>query len=278
MLNRIATAAALFGGVLATAFGAQAAQPQPWQMGFQPAASPVMHDINSFHNLLLVLITVISLFVLGLLIYVMVRFRASANPVPSRTTHNTLLEVLWTAIPIVILIVIAVPSFKLLNKQMRPPQIELTIKAIGYQWYWGYEYVDHGGFTFDAVMVADADRKPGQPRLLATDNEVVLPVDTNIRVIVTANDVLHAWTIPAFGAKVDAVPGRLNDLWFRIEKPGTYYGQCSELCGVLHGFMPIQVRAVTKPEFEAWVADAKKKFAARDQAPVALAALPTETR
>jgi len=241
--------------------GAMAAQPEPWQLGFQPAASPVMAQMESFHDLLLWIITLISIFVLALLAYVCFRFRASANTTPSKRTHHTVLEIAWTAVPVLILVVIAIPSFKLLYFMDRTADPELTIKAIGHQWYWSYEYPDNGDFVFDAYMVADEDLQPGQPRLLTTDNAIVLPVDTNIQILVTATDVLHSWAVPAFGVKMDGVPGRTNETWVRIEEPGMYYGQCSELCGDYHGFMPIMVRAVSKDEFEAWTQQAQEEFA-----------------
>jgi cytochrome c oxidase subunit II len=240
---------------------AGAAQPEPWQLGFQPAASPVMAQLDSLHDLLLWIITLVSIFVLGLLVYACLRFRASRSASPSRRTHHTLLEIAWTALPVLILVVIAIPSFKLLYFMDRVQEPEMTIKAVGHQWYWSYEYPDDGEFTFDAYLVADEDLQEGQPRLLATDNAVVLPVDTDIRVLITATDVLHAWAVPAFGVKTDAVPGRVNETWVRIEEPGMYYGQCSELCGDFHGFMPIMVRAVSKEEFEAWTQQAQEQFA-----------------
>jgi cytochrome c oxidase subunit 2 len=248
---------------------AVAAQPEPWQLGFQPPATPVMERIESFHHLLLWLITLISIFVLALLAYVCMRFRASRSTTPSRRTHHTLLEIAWTAVPVLILVVIAIPSFKLLYYADVIPEAELTIKAIGHQWYWSYEYPDNGDFTFDAYLAADADLEPGQLRLLTTDNRIVLPVDTNVHVLVTATDVLHAWAVPAFGVKIDAVPGRINEIWFRIEEPGIYYGQCSELCGDYHGFMPIMVEAVSKDEFEAWTEQAQEEFARADTVDVA---------
>ncbi len=236
-------------------------QPLPKQLGFQPAASPMMHQINDFHNLLLVIITAISVFVLLLLAYVILRYRAKANPNPSRVTHNVALEIVWTIIPVLILLVIVVPSFRMLYFQDTIPETEMTVKAIGKQWFWTYEYPDHGNFTFDAYMLADDEaKKAGHPRLLGTDNLVVLPVETNIKVLVAANDVLHSFALPALGMKKDAVPGKLNETWTRIERPGMYYGQCSELCGANHGFMPIAIKAVPKAEFEAWVKDAQKKF------------------
>lgn len=240
---------------------ALAAQPTPWQMGFQPAASPVMEWVDGFHDFLLIVITLISVFVLALMIYVFIKFNAKANPTPSRTTHNTTIEVLWTVIPIVILVVIAVPSFKLMYYADRAVDADMTLKVAGNQFFWTYEYPDHDDLTFDAIMVDDADLEDGDLRLLTTDNAVVLPVDTTIRLLLTANDVIHAWAVPAFGVKMDAVPGRLNETWFRIDKEGTYYGQCSELCGSNHGFMPIMVKAVSKDEFAAWVEKAKEEFA-----------------
>lgn len=240
---------------------ALAAQPTPWQMGFQPAASPVMERVDGFHDFLLIVITLISVFVLALMIYVFIKFNAKANPTPSRTTHNTTIEVLWTVIPIIILVVIAVPSFKLMYYADRAVDADMTLKVAGNQFFWTYEYPDHDELTFDAIMVDDADLEDGDLRLLTTDNAVVLPVDTTIRLLLTANDVIHAWAVPAFGVKMDAVPGRLNETWFRIDKEGMYYGQCSELCGSNHGFMPIMVKAVSKDEFAAWVEKAKEEFA-----------------
>ena len=248
----------------AAAGSALAAAPEPWRLGFQAAASPVMERISEFHNLLLVIITGITVFVLGLMVYVALRFNENSNPVPSKTTHNTVLEVLWTAVPVVILMVMAVPSFKLLYFMDRAQDAEMTIKVIGHQWYWSYEYPDHGDFTFDSFMVPDDELKDGQPRLLAVDNTVVLPINTDIRVLVTSDDVLHAWAVPALITKLDAVPGRINETWMRINREGTYYGQCSELCGVNHGFMPVAVEAVSKEAFRTWVKTAKKEFARAD--------------
>ena len=240
---------------------AETGLPVPWQMGLQEAATPIMEKITDFHNLVLVIITVITLFVMALLIYVMVKFNAKANPVPSKTTHNTLVEVAWTVIPIIILIVIAIPSFRLLYFDRTIPPADLTIKAIGNQWYWTYEYPDDDGMTFDSIMLEDDELKEGQPRLLAVDNDVVVPVNKTVRVIVTAADVIHNWAIPAFGMKMDAIPGRLNEAWFRATKVGTFYGQCSELCGVKHAFMPITVRVVSDAEYAEWLAKAKQEFA-----------------
>jgi len=244
---------------------ASAGQPVNWQLGFQEAATPVMERLNDFHNLLLVIIFGITAFVLLLLAYVLIRFRRSNNPIPSRTTHNTLVEVVWTVFPVIILIVIAVPSFKLLYYMDRTPEVELTVKAIGQQWYWTYEYPDHE-ITFEALLVPEDELRPGQLRLLETDNRVVLPINTKVRLLFTADDVLHAWAVPAFGIKIDAVPGRTNEAWVEVTREGVYYGQCSELCGVNHGFMPIAVEAVSKERFAAWLAEAKVKFA-REVAP-----------
>jgi cytochrome c oxidase subunit II len=240
---------------------ASAAQPEPWQLGFQPPASPVMEQLESLHDLLLWIIILVSIFVLALLLYACVRFRAARSASPSRRTHHTLLEITWTALPVLILVVIAIPSFKLLYYMDRVVEPEMTIKAIGHQWYWSYEYPDDGGFAFDAYMVADEDLQEGQLRLLTADRAVVLPVETNIRLLITATDVLHSWAMPAFGVKTDAVPGRVNETWVRIEEPGMYYGQCSELCGDFHAFMPIMIEAVAKEEFEAWTEQAQEQFA-----------------
>jgi cytochrome c oxidase subunit 2 len=247
---------------LLIAAAAMAAAPAPWQLGMQPAAGPIAERVHSFHTLLLWIITLITLFVLALLVYTCLRFRESRNPVPSKRAHNTLLEVVWTAVPVLILVIIAIPSFKLLYYMDVVPETELTVKAVGHQWYWSYEYPDNGGFGFDALMIADEDLQPGQLRLLETDNRVVLPVDTNIRIQVTAADVLHSWAMPSMGVKIDAVPGRLNEIWIHIPEPGTYYGQCSELCGLNHGFMPITIEAVSKEAFDAWVERAQAEFAA----------------
>lgn len=244
--------------------GAHADIARPWQLGFQEPQSPVMKDVVWFHDVLLVIITLITLFVLGLLLYIAVKFNEKSNPVPSKTTHNSTLEVLWTAIPILILVGIAVPSFKLLYFQDRTTKYEMTLKVTGHQWYWSYEYPDHGNIKFNSNMVQTADLKKGQPRLLTVDNPVYLPINTNIRLLLAASDVIHSWALPALIQKTDNVPGRINELWVHINKPGTYYGQCSELCGVNHGFMPVMVKAVTKEEFAAWVAKAKKKFASDD--------------
>lgn len=253
-LAAIATSMGLCGSALAN-------EPHPWQLGFQEAASPVKHLMDSFHDLLTVIITAIVLFVLALLVVVAVRFNAKANPVPSKTSHHTLLEVAWTVIPVIILIVVAVPSFKLLYAAERTPQADMTIKVTGRQWYWDYEYPDHGNIAFSSYMIQEADLKPGQRRLLEVDNRVVVPVNANVRVLVTAGDVIHSWAIPSFGVKKDGVPGRINETWFRAEREGVFYGQCSEICGVNHGYMPIAVEVVSKEKFDAWVAKNKTAMA-----------------
>jgi cytochrome c oxidase subunit 2 len=240
-------------------------QPSPWQLGLQQSATPVMDNIIWFHDFLLYIITGIAGFVLALLIIVMVRFNARANPAPSRTTHNTLIEIAWTLIPIMILMFIAVPSFKLLFFQLNVPAADLTVKATGKQWFWSYSYPDNGGFEFDSLMLKEGERKQDQPRLLAVDNEMVVPVNKTVRVITTGADVIHSFAVPSFGIKIDAVPGRINETWFTATREGVYYGQCSELCGKDHAFMPIAVRVVTEQAFSAWIEDAKKKYA-RDEA------------
>ena len=236
-------------------------EPVDWQLGFQKSASKSMSDIVWFHDyMLLPIITAITVFVLFLLAYACIRFRASKNPVASTTSHNTTIEVIWTLVPCMILIVMAVPSFKVLYSQDEIPKADVTIKAIGYQWYWGYEYPDEN-IVFDSYMIADKDLKEGQPRLLAVDNEVVVPVNKVVKVMITANDVLHAWALPSFGVKRDAVPGRINETWFKAERTGTFYGQCSELCGIKHAFMPITVNVVSEEDYNQWLEKAKVEFA-----------------
>ncbi len=235
---------------------AELGQPAPWEYKLQEAATPVMENIVWFHNWLLIIITIITLFVLALLIMVVVKFNSRANPIPSRTTHNTLIEVAWTLIPMLILVAIAVPSFRLLFLELDIPKADLTIKATGKQWYWSYAYPDNGKFEFDSLMAQDK-----QPRLLGVDNEMVVPVNKVIRVQTTGADVIHSFAMPSFGIKIDAIPGRLNETWFKATKTGMFYGQCSELCGKDHAFMPIAVRVVNDQEFATWVEAAKKKFA-----------------
>jgi cytochrome c oxidase subunit 2 len=246
-------AALAFGG---TAF-AELGQPAPWEVKLQEAATPVMENITWFHNFLFGLITVITLFVLALLVVVVVKFNAKSNPVPSRTTHNTLIEVAWTLIPVLILVGIAVPSFRLLFQELDIPKADLTIKVTGKQWYWSYAYPDNGKFEFDSLLAQDK-----QPRLLGVDNEMVVPVNKVVRIQTTGADVIHSFAVPSFGIKIDSIPGRLNETWFKATKEGVFYGQCSELCGKDHAFMPIAVRVVSDQEFASWVEGAKKKFAA----------------
>jgi cytochrome c oxidase subunit 2 len=264
------TAIAVTAGVLVGSAGVALAglgQPSPWQLGLQGSATPVMDDITSFHDFLLWLIAAISAFVLVLLLIVIVRFNARANPVPTRTTHNTVLEVMWTIIPVIILASIAVPSFRLLFLELDVPKADLTVKATGKQWFWSYSYPDNGNFEFDSLMVAEKDLKPGQPRLLTVNNEMVVPVNKVVHVLVTGADVIHSFAVPSFGVRIDAIPGRLNDTWFKSTKEGTFYGQCSELCGKDHSYMPIVVHVVSDAEFTAWVAQAKQKFAGNDTVP-----------
>jgi cytochrome c oxidase subunit 2 len=239
---------------------AMAAQPFDWQLWFQPPATEIMSRIDWFGWYTMYFIVPITLFVLALLAYVMVRFNRHVNPKPSKTSHNSTIEVIWTVAPIIILVLIAFPSFDLLNRELRPSEEpKLTLKATGYQWYWGYEYQDDSGISFDSIMLKEDEReaagkqdKAAYPRLLAVDNEVVVPVGEMVRVLVTASDVLHSFAMPAFGVKIDAVPGRLNETWFKADREGLYYGQCSELCGRDHAFMPIAIRVVSREQYDAW--------------------------
>ena len=231
----------------------------PWQVDLLPAATPLQSRLIAFHDLLLTVSVAICVLVFALLAYIVYRFRASKNPTPSKVSHNTLLEITWTVVPVIILILIAIPSFQLLYYLDRTDQAEVTFKAIGHQWYWEYQYPDDN-ITFTSNMIPDAELKPGQPRLLEVDNRVVLPVDTNIRVLTTATDVLHAWTVPSFGVKKDANPGHTNEMWFRAEREGVFYGQCSEICGINHAFMPIAVEIVSKERYAAWLKEAQQRF------------------
>jgi cytochrome c oxidase subunit 2 len=249
-----------------SAGSANAAQPTDWQVWHQPAATDMMARIEWFDFYTFWFIVPITALVMFLLLYVMLRFNRRANPMPSKTSHNTLVEIIWTGGPILVLLAIAIPSFDLLNRQLAPAETpKLTIKATGYQWYWGYEYQDDSGISFDSVMMKEDEReksgksdKAAYPRLLAVDNEVVVPVDTQVRILTTAADVIHAFAVPAFGIKIDAVPGRVNETWFKAQKEGLYYGQCSELCGKDHAFMPIAVRVVSQGQYDAWRARAAK--------------------
>jgi cytochrome c oxidase subunit 2 len=282
VFKRLAALAATIGVMLGSAGMALAqsaqppglGQPAPWQLGLQHAATPVMERITSFHTGLLYVIVAISAFVLALLLIVMVRFNVRSNPTPSRTTHNTLLEVAWTLVPVLILVGIAIPSFRLLFFQLTIPAMsaeagDLTIKATGKQWFWTYSYPDHGNFEFDSLLIRDPNLLKGRPRLLAVDNEVVVPVNKNVRVITTGADVIHAFAIPSFGIKIDSIPGRLNETWFRATREGIYYGQCSELCGKDHAYMPIAIRVVSEGEFKTWVEGARQRFAREDVTPAA---------
>ena len=265
--------AGLAAALTGTAAAAQSdGLPHPWGIGLQDMATEIGRDAASFHTYLVWLIALISLFVAGLLVAIVVKFGERQNPTPSRTTHNTLLEVAWTVVPVLILVAIAIPSFRLLREQLIIPKHDLVVKATGFAWYWGYEYPadQGGGFKFDSNMLEEKDLKPGQPKLLAVDNEMVVPVNKVVRMQVTAADVLHNWAMPAFGFKLDAVPGRLNEMWFKADREGVYYGQCSELCGNGHPYMPIAVRVVNDAQYAQWLEEAKKRYAAID-APAKLA-------
>ena len=257
----VVTALAL-AGCAALPVLAGAAEPTPWQLGMQPPATPVQDRIVAFHDWLLVITFLITVFVLGLLLYVMVRFHHTRHPVPTRTSHNAVIEILWTVVPVLILVGIAIPSFKLMYYMDRVPNADMTIKVTAHQWYWSYEYPDQAGLTFDSNLIPENDLKPGQKRLLDVDNPLVVPIDTSVRVLVTGTDVIHSWFVPSFGVQEYAIVGRLNESWFRVEHEGTYYGECNQICGVNHAFMPIKVVALAKPEYEKWLGEAKKKFAA----------------
>jgi cytochrome c oxidase subunit 2 len=264
------SALALAGAALGLGWGATTAlagtgHPDPWQMGMQGTVTDIGHQVSAFHDWLLWLITAISLFVLALIIAIVVKFREDKNPVPSRTTHNTLLEVAWTVVPVLILVAIAIPSFRVLREQLVIPPHDMIVNATGYAWYWGYEYPgEQAGFKFDSNMVTDENLKPGQPRLMAVDNEMVVPVNKVIRLQITAADVLHNFAVPAIGMRLDAVPGRLNETWFRADREGVFYGHCSELCGNGHPYMPITVRVVSEQGYAAWLTEAKQKYARID--------------
>jgi cytochrome c oxidase subunit 2 len=247
--------------------------PRNWQLGMQPTVTEIGHQVSTFHDWLVWIITAISLFVLVLLVAIIFKFGEKKNPVPSRTTHNTMLEVAWTVVPVLILVAIAIPSFRVLRTQLVIPPHDLVVKATGYAWYWGYEYPgEQAGFKFDSNMILDKDLKPGQPRLMAVDNEMVVPVNKVVRLQITAADVLHNFAVPAIGMRLDAVPGRLNETWFKADREGVFYGHCSELCGNGHPYMPITVRVVSEQAYAAWVAEAKTKYARIDgSAPAKLA-------
>ena len=259
-------AAALWVPLLLLSAPAFAEEPYDWQLGWQPAASPVREHIDALHNVLLVVITLITLFVLGLLLYVMFRFSAKRHPVPSKITHNTVIEIIWTLVPVLILVAIAVPSFKLLYYMDKNPHATMTIKITGHQWYWSYEYPDQGDLSFNSNMLDDdTTKKEGKPRLLAGDNPVVVPVGTVVRVLVAGTDVIHSWFVPAVGVQEYAMPGRTNEAWLQIDRPGVYYGQCNQICGSNHPFMPIEIHAVSQDDFAKWVDGDKKQFGRNDQ-------------
>lgn len=232
---------------------ALASEPLPGQIYFQPAATPVMQQVEHLHDFLMVIMTGVVVFVVGLLAYVCLRYNARANPIPATFSHNVLIEIIWTIVPVILLIVIAIPSFRALYYAEKVPAADLTVKVVGYQWYWHYAYPDNGGFEFDSNIIADKDLQPGQKRLLEVDNRILIPAGKVVRFVITAADVIHSFAVPSFGIKTDAVPGKINETWIKVDKPGVYYGQCSELCGVNHGFMPIAVEVVSEEEFEAWV-------------------------
>jgi cytochrome c oxidase subunit 2 len=250
--------ATMLAGLAAFAGVAAAAEPKPWELGFQPPATEITERIDSFHNELLVITFLIAAFVLGLLLYVILRFNHRRNPVPTRTSHNAVIEILWTITPVLILVMIAIPSFKLMYYMDEVPPADLTIKVTAHQWYWSYGYPDQGGFEYNSNLIPDDQLKPGQKRLLEVDNPLVIPADATIRVQVTGTDVIHSWFIPSFGVQEYAIVGRLNEAWIHVLKEGTYYGECNQICGVNHAFMPIEVRVVSKDEFQKWAADQKK--------------------
>ncbi len=276
----------MIGKKLAMAFGAAAAfavsagtalaeQPKDWQINFQAAATPVMADIESFHHLLLYIITAVSLFVLVLLVWIIIRYNARMNPTPSKVAHNTVLEVVWTIVPVIILVFIAIPSFRLLYFEGTIPKADVTLRAIGKQWFWSYQYPGTGDWQFDSQGLSDAAANAAhKPRLLGVDNPIYVPVNKVVVVQTTGADVIHSWAVPAFGVKMDAVPGRINSTWFKATREGVYYGECSELCGARHAFMPIEVHVVSQAAYDAWLAQAKKKFAdsANPASPTRLAA------
>lgn len=242
--------------------GAVAQTPRDWQLGMQAAASPVQARIESLHDLIMVIITAITIFVAGLLLYVAWRYNSERNPTPSRVSHNSILEVAWTVVPVLILVVIAIPSFRLVYYEDRTRDADLTIKVTGHQWYWEYNYPDQGSLDFNSYVVPEDQLKPGQMRLLSVDNQLVVPAGKKVRILTTSGDVIHSFFIPSLGVQRYAIPGRTIETWVEVDKPGDYYGECNQICGTNHSAMPISVHAVTPEEFTAWVADAKKKYAA----------------
>lgn len=247
--------------LISFAMPAMAFHPLPWQIFFQYPATELMNDIIELHNFLMWIMLGIVVVVVALITYVCIRFSKRFNPNPAKFSHNVAIEIIWTLIPVLILCIIVVPTYKLLHKAEKIPPVEMTIKVVGYQWYWHYEYPDHGNFGFDSYMLQDKDLKAGDFRLLEVDNKIVIPENTTVRFLITAGDVLHSFAVPSFGIKTDAVPGRVNQTWARVFTRGVYYGQCSELCGVNHGYMPIKIEVVSKEEFEHWIEFAKQKYA-----------------
>ena len=273
----LTTAGAALAGLVsaAPAFASEAGHPVPGQIGFQDAVTPIAAEIHWFHNtIVLPIIIVICVFVAALLLICVFRFNENANPVPAKTTHHTGLEVAWTILPVLLLVIIAIPSFRLLTRQLDIPKADLTIKATGKQWYWSYDYPkdQNGGFGFDSLPKQDAELQPGDIRLLSVDNEAVVPVNKIVRVQVVGADVIHSFVVQSLGIRMDAVPGRLNETWFKAEREGLYYGQCSKLCGKDHSFMPIAVRVVSQDQYEAWLKDAKQKYASNSDGRYAVAA------
>jgi cytochrome c oxidase subunit II len=242
------------------------AAPTPWEMGMQPAWGPIKREIIVLHDMVLVIITLITIFVGVLLGWVMYRYTAERNPVASRTSHHPVLEILWTVIPVLILVVIAIPSFRLIYYEDRTYDPDLTIKVTGHQWYWEYAYPDNGNIDFSSYFVPDNQLKPGQLRLLTVDHDLVVPVHKNIRILVTSGDVIHSFFVPALGVQRYAIPGRTIETWMRVSKEGLIHGECNQICGTNHSRMPITIRAVSEKEFEAWLVQAKKEFSA-DAAP-----------
>ena len=262
--RRLAVVPALaLGGLALSSAAGRAAEPHPWELGMQPSATPVHEHLAWLHNVIVLpIIIAITIFVLGLLLYVMVRFHHTRNPVPTRITHNTPIEIAWTVVPVLILVAIAIPSFKLMYYMDREPNADMTIKVTGHQWYWEYGYPDQGNFSFNSNIIPDDQLTDKTKRMLDVDNPLVVPVGAKVRVLVTGTDVIHSWFIPSFGVQEYAVQGRNNESWFQVEKPGAYYGECNQICGINHSRMPIKVVAMAKPDFDKWLADAKKKFAA----------------
>jgi cytochrome c oxidase subunit II len=255
----------LFLAITIFSFNCFADFPRPWQINFQDPVTPVMEELIWLHDLLLIIITLITVFVLLLLAYTSFRYSAKRNPIPATFTHNITIEVIWTIIPVLILVLIAIPSFKAIAKIEKAPPAEMTIKVVGAQWYWTYSYPDHGGFSFDSNMIQTKDLQPGQHRLLEVDNRIVIPENTVVKFLITGADVIHSFAVPALGVKMDAIPGIVNHTWAKVTKKGVYYGQCSEICGIKHGFMPIAVEVVSKEDFDKWIEEAKKKFAANSK-------------